>query len=449
MEEDFRTDSRAKLLEKLQEASRASYPAKGQESIDDQLEEAFSGTKVSEPEDAKELADWARAEFGLEVPEASLTGVSKEQARDVLWNAYDARYRPEMRRMERSLLLGHLDSAWKNHLYTMDHLRSGIGLYGYAQEDPKIMYKQEGMKEFKSMWEAMEDKVTDTIFRIEETEAFQESVWVIGDDAARRRPAGDGGRQRGDHERRRATRSRSRSATARRRSAATTRARAAAARSTRTATCARRRCDLQASRERKRPEMVSATSSISGRLRSRLAISQCRERIPMRWLLDALYLAALTLLSPWLIYRSFRTGKYRRGLGAKLLGLSASPTPSARPVWFHGVSVGEIHLLRQVIASFRRLHPDRPCVVSTTTDTGHDEARRCFPDLPVFYFPFDFSWAVRRTLRRVDSGPDRAGGGRTVAEFPPGRPRRRRARCRHQRPHEPTQRRRLPPPALG
>ncbi len=121
----------------------------------------------------------------------------------------------------------------------------------------------------------------------------------------------------------------------------------------------------------------------------------------MRWLLDALYLAALTLLSPWLIYRSFRTGKYRRGLGAKLLGLSASPTPSARPVWFHGVSVGEIHLLRQVIASFRRLHPDRPCVVSTTTDTGHDEARRCFPDLPVFYFPFDFSWAVRRTLRRV------------------------------------------------
>ena len=179
-EEEFRTESRAKLLEKLLEVSRASYPQKSQETIDDQLEEAFSGTKVSEPEDAKELADWVKAELGLEVPEASLTGVSKDQARDVLWNAYDARYRPEMRRMERSLLLGHLDSAWKNHLYTMDHLRSGIGLYGYAQQDPKIMYKQEGMKEFKVMWEAMEDKVTDTIFRIEETEGFQDSVWVIG-----------------------------------------------------------------------------------------------------------------------------------------------------------------------------------------------------------------------------------------------------------------------------
>ncbi len=196
VEEDFRTDSRAKLLERLQEVSRASYPTKSQESIDAQLEEAFSGTKVSEPEDAKELADWARAEFGLEVAEPSLTGVSKEQARDVLWNAYDARYRPEMRRMERSLLLGHLDSAWKNHLYTMDHLRSGIGLYGYAQMDPKIMYKQEGMKEFKSTWESMEDKVTDTIFRIEETEAFQQSVWVISEtrhDAAPRVTAASNG----------------------------------------------------------------------------------------------------------------------------------------------------------------------------------------------------------------------------------------------------------------
>ena len=123
----------------------------------------------------------------------------------------------------------------------------------------------------------------------------------------------------------------------------------------------------------------------------------------MRWLLDALYLSALALLSPWLVYRAFRTGKYRRGLAAKLLGLS-HPPPHVRPgpVWFHGVSVGEIHLLRQVIAAFRRRHPDQPCVVSTTTDAGYDEARRCFPDLPVFHFPFDFSWAVRRTLRRVD-----------------------------------------------
>jgi preprotein translocase subunit SecA len=84
-----------------------------------------------------------------------------------------------MRGLERSLLLYQLDSAWKNHLAAMDSLRSGIGLYGYAQEDPKIKYKQEGMKEFKGMWEGIEDRVTDTVFRMEETEAFQESIWSI------------------------------------------------------------------------------------------------------------------------------------------------------------------------------------------------------------------------------------------------------------------------------
>jgi 3-deoxy-D-manno-octulosonic-acid transferase len=56
-------------------------------------------------------------------------------------------------------------------------------------------------------------------------------------------------------------------------------------------------------------------------------------------------------------------------------------------------------LLRQVVAAFRKRYPGLPCVLSTTTDTGLDEARKCFPDLFGFPFPFDFSWAVRRTLR--------------------------------------------------
>jgi 3-deoxy-D-manno-octulosonic-acid transferase len=124
----------------------------------------------------------------------------------------------------------------------------------------------------------------------------------------------------------------------------------------------------------------------------------------MRFLLDAAYLLALLVLSPWLLYKAFTTGKYRRGMKAKLLGLSPCHLVTlspCHPVWFHGVSVGEVHLLRQVIAAFRRRHPGRPCVVSTTTDTGFAEARRCFPDLAVIHFPFDFSWAVARTLRAV------------------------------------------------
>jgi 3-deoxy-D-manno-octulosonic-acid transferase len=122
----------------------------------------------------------------------------------------------------------------------------------------------------------------------------------------------------------------------------------------------------------------------------------------MPYLLDALYLAGLIILSPWLLYKALTTGKYRRGLWRKITGSAALLSGCPRPVaWFHGVSVGEIHLLRQVIAAFRRRYPDWECVVSTTTDTGFDEARKRFPDLHVFPWPLDFSWAVRRALSRV------------------------------------------------
>jgi preprotein translocase subunit SecA len=179
-EEDFRTQSRAKLNETLLQASEKFFPPVGQDEIDAKLEEAFSGASVSEEADAREISDWLKAELGLEVPAEELTGVEQEEARQTLWNAYDARFRPEMRRMERSLVLSQLDSAWKNHLYTMDHLRQGIGLVSYAQVDPKTEYKRQGMREFDAMWEGLQDRVTDTVFRMEEEEGFQESLWAIG-----------------------------------------------------------------------------------------------------------------------------------------------------------------------------------------------------------------------------------------------------------------------------
>jgi preprotein translocase subunit SecA len=178
-EDEFRTQSRNKLQERLIEVSKQFFPKVRQEEIDVKLEDAFQGTRLSEPGDAKELADWAKSALEIEVDHGDLTGVTREQARQVLWNAFDARYRPEMRGVERGLLLNRVDLAWKNHLYTMDHLRAGIGLMGYAQVDPKTEYKREGMKEFRAMQESLQDKVTDAIFRLEEEVDFQESVWAI------------------------------------------------------------------------------------------------------------------------------------------------------------------------------------------------------------------------------------------------------------------------------
>jgi preprotein translocase subunit SecA len=179
-EEDFRTQSRSRLQELLLKSSRERFPKVNEEDIDARVEEAFRGTRVSEKEDAQELADWLRTALGLEVSVEKLTGITEAAARSVCWNAFDERYRPEMRGMERSLLLNQLDSSWKNHLYTMDHLRSVVGLRGFAQEDPKTVYKREGMKEFETMWEGMQDKVSETVFRMEEAEGFQESLWTIG-----------------------------------------------------------------------------------------------------------------------------------------------------------------------------------------------------------------------------------------------------------------------------
>lgn len=121
----------------------------------------------------------------------------------------------------------------------------------------------------------------------------------------------------------------------------------------------------------------------------------------MPYLFNLFYLLALTLLSPVLLYKIFTTGKYRRGLWAKLFG-AVPYRKSSRPcVWFHGVSVGEVHLLRQVVARFRQACPEYDVVISTTTYTGFDEAKKHFADLHVFYWPLDFSWSIKRALKRI------------------------------------------------
>ncbi len=116
----------------------------------------------------------------MEVTEQQLTGLTKAEARNVLWNAFDARYRPEMQTMERGLVLNLLDSSWKNHLLQMEVVRSAMNLVWVGQIDAKTEYKREGMKEFNAMWKGINDKLTETIFRMEETVEFQESLWQIG-----------------------------------------------------------------------------------------------------------------------------------------------------------------------------------------------------------------------------------------------------------------------------
>ena len=121
------------------------------------------------PRPLAELAAWAREEFGVEITADELARASAAtRARYKLVDALDAKHRPEMREMEKVLVLQILDSSWMEHLRAMDHLRSSVGLQGYAQVDPKVEYKREGMKIFEEMWSGVSDKVTDLIFRVEQ-----------------------------------------------------------------------------------------------------------------------------------------------------------------------------------------------------------------------------------------------------------------------------------------
>jgi 3-deoxy-D-manno-octulosonic-acid transferase len=121
----------------------------------------------------------------------------------------------------------------------------------------------------------------------------------------------------------------------------------------------------------------------------------------MPYLLNLIYVIVLLLLLPWLLFRALTTNRYRRGLRQKLFG-SVPVLGADKPVvWFHGVSVGEINLLVTVVKAFCRRHPDWHCVISTTTETGMAEAKKHFADLCVIFYPFDFSWAVKRALNAL------------------------------------------------
>ncbi len=72
---------------------------------------------------------------------------------------------------------------------------------------------------------------------------------------------------------------------------------------------------------------------------------------------------------------------------------------SSHDLWIHAVSVGEALASRTVVDEILRQRPGTSIVFTTTTITGQIQARRLFPDATVTYFPFDFSFAVRRFLR--------------------------------------------------
>jgi preprotein translocase subunit SecA len=126
-----------------------------------------------------DLQQWLKSEFDYELPIEEFEDLDEERLKSKLISVVEDHYHPEMRRMERFVLLEVVDSAWKDHLLSMDYLRSAVGQRGMAQQDPKVEYKREGMRLFEELWKSIDERTTELIFRMEQLdEGFVSSTWV-------------------------------------------------------------------------------------------------------------------------------------------------------------------------------------------------------------------------------------------------------------------------------
>jgi 3-deoxy-D-manno-octulosonic-acid transferase len=111
-------------------------------------------------------------------------------------------------------------------------------------------------------------------------------------------------------------------------------------------------------------------------------------------------LIVFVALSPYFVYQALRHKKYVGSLRQRLGYLPVSFNLDAESsIWIHAVSVGEVLSVRPLVPELRRRYPSLRVFLSTTTMSGQHVARRSVTDVDgVFYFPFDWSFTVRRTL---------------------------------------------------
>jgi preprotein translocase subunit SecA len=108
--------------------------------------------------------------FGLDAADymaADFADKTSDEIRDALWGRIQKRYTDKeallsseiIRRVERDVMLQIVDTQWKDHLYSLDHLKEGIGLRGYGQKDPLVEYKRESFEMFQQMKARIDDEM--------------------------------------------------------------------------------------------------------------------------------------------------------------------------------------------------------------------------------------------------------------------------------------------------
>lgn len=121
----------------------------------------------------------------------------------------------------------------------------------------------------------------------------------------------------------------------------------------------------------------------------------------MFFFFDAIFLLFLVLSLPKAIKRAKNHKSYRGMFTARL----RSPKPEWKEgfpkIWLNGVSVGEIASARPLVEKFEKEHPGIRLMITCTTGTGFERARELYSSHQVTAYPFDFSFVVRRFLKKI------------------------------------------------
>jgi preprotein translocase subunit SecA len=159
-------DGKIHLPEGEEVDGRGYLLATAEDLFDDRVEE-LAGKDVDEPDFAA-LGRELQQMFGLD--DRDLRGIDQlnaEELGDALWAKVRAKYdekekivpRDILTRVERDIMLQIVDAQWKDHLYSLDHLKEGIGLRGYGQRDPLVEYKKESFALFQAMLRRIEEEI--------------------------------------------------------------------------------------------------------------------------------------------------------------------------------------------------------------------------------------------------------------------------------------------------
>jgi preprotein translocase subunit SecA len=150
----------------------------GEEKAEDTVA-TYAGREVDPEEWDLEALETAVSEiFGFDQADRDtldFSGKTADEMTDAIWELAKQKYEKKeallddpaiLHRVERDIMLQIVDQQWKDHLYSLDHLKEGIGLRGYGQRDPLVEYKKESFALFSAMRDRIEEEIVRYLWRL-------------------------------------------------------------------------------------------------------------------------------------------------------------------------------------------------------------------------------------------------------------------------------------------